>query len=158
MSKDHYKHGFIDQVKYRKRVSKRKRTEREYNVQDNSDIAHKYMKIYCDTNQFPELPFCGTHPKPHGERGLIKNYRLRFDPNLGHGICAISHIPCSCVACTSMLEKPWISGITTKKQARYQPVTNCNYWPVLGSYNNRNKIELTPKSTILHVTRFDVTQ
>ena len=33
------------------------------------------------------------------------------------------------------------------KKARYQPVTNCTYWPVLGSYNNWNIIELTPKST-----------
>ena len=32
------------------------------------------------------------------------------------------------------------------KQASYQPVTNCSYWPVLGSYNNRNIIELTPKA------------
>ena len=38
-------------------------------------------------------------------------------------------------------------GITSKKQARYQPVTNCTYWPVLGSYKNWNIIELTPKST-----------
>ena len=33
------------------------------------------------------------------------------------------------------------------KQARYQPVTNFTYWPVLGSYNNWNIIELTPKLT-----------
>ena len=36
---------------------------------------------------------------------------------------------------------------TLKKQARYQPVTDCTYWPVLGSYNNWNIIQLTPKST-----------
>ena len=46
-----------------------------------------------------------------------------------------------------MLEKPWISCIPSKKQACYQPVTNCTYWPVLGSYKNLNIIELTPKST-----------
>ena len=34
-----------------------------------------------------------------------------------------------------------------KKQARYQPVTNCTYWPVLGSYNNCNIIHITPKLT-----------
>ena len=44
-----------------------------------------------------------------------------------------------------MLDKPWIHGIPSKKKARYQPVTNCTYWPVLGSYNNWNIIELTPK-------------
>ena len=50
-----------------------------------------------------------------------------------------------------MLEKPWISGITLTKQARYQPVTNCTYWPVLGSYNNWNIIDPTPKSTPFEV-------
>ena len=45
-----------------------------------------------------------------------------------------------------MLDKPWISGIRSKKQARYQPVINYTYWPVLGAYNNCNFIELTPKS------------
>ena len=36
---------------------------------------------------------------------------------------------------------------SVKEQARYQPVTNCTYFPVLGSYNNWNIIELTPKPT-----------
>ena len=103
------------------------------------------MKIYCDTNQLPTLPFCGSHPKPHGERGLGKHYNLRFDPNLGHGICAIRRIPCDYSTCTSMFEKPWIYGIQSTKQVRYQPFTNSTYWPVLGPYNNWNIIELTPK-------------
>ena len=46
-----------------------------------------------------------------------------------------------------MLDKHWISVITSKKKSRYQPVTNCTYWSVTGSYNNWNIIELTPKST-----------
>ena len=96
--------------------------------------------MYCDTNQLPTIPFCGSHPKPYGERGLGKYYHLRFDQNLGHGICEICDIPCACVACTSMLYKPWISGIQSIKQARYQPVINCTYWPVLGPYKNYNII------------------
>ena len=32
------------------------------------------------------------------------------------------------------------------KQARYQSVANCTFWPVLGSYKNWNIIELTPRS------------
>ena len=102
--------------------------------------------MYCDTNQSPALPFCGSHPKPHGERGLSKNYHLCFDTKLGHGVCEIIRIPCACVGCTPMLDKPCISGILSTKQARYQPVTNCTYWPVLGSYNNWNIINLTTKS------------
>ena len=86
-------------------------TDRQYHVHDNADVAHQYLKMYCYTNQFPELPFYGPHYKPHGAKGLSKHYNLRFDPKLGMDICAIRRIPCACVACTSMLEKPWISGI-----------------------------------------------
>ena len=145
LSKEHRKHGVIDQVNYGKISIKINWTEREYHVQDNADVAHKYVKIYCDTNQLPALPFCGLHPKPHGARGLSKHYHLRFDTKLVHGICEIIRISCACVGCTPMLDKPWIYGIPSKKQARYQPVTNCTYWPVMGSYKNWNIIERTPK-------------
>ena len=83
--------------------------------------------MYYDTNQFLAFPFCGTHPKPHVERGLSMHYNLRFDTKLGHEICAIRRITCACVGFTSILDTPWISGIPSKKQARYQPVTNFNY-------------------------------
>ena len=101
--------------------------------------------MYCDTNQFQTLPFCGSHPKPHGARGLSKNYHLHFYPKLGHGICEIRRIPRACVACTSMIDKPWIYGIQSTKHARYHIGTNCNYWTFKGSYNNWNIIELAPK-------------
>ena len=122
--KEHRKHGVIDQVKDRKTASKRKWTDREYHIQDNADVVHKDVKMYCDTNQFPTLPFCGPHPNTHGARGLSNHYHLRFYPKLGHGICTIRRIPCACVACTSILDKTWISGISSNKQARYQPVTS----------------------------------
>ena len=63
------------------------------------------------------------------------------------GVCEIRRIPCACVACTSMLDKPWISGIPSDKQDCYKPVTNCTYWPVLGAFNNWNIIQLSSKST-----------
>ena len=57
-------------------------TDRQYRVQDNADFAHKYVKIYCNTNQFPALPFCGPHSKPHSARGLSKHYHfLVLDQN-----------------------------------------------------------------------------
>ena len=80
-------------------------------------LYKKDVKIYCDISQFPALPFCGPHPKPHGARVLSKHYHLRFDPKLSHGICAICHILCACVGFISMPDKPWISGILSKKQA-----------------------------------------
>ena len=100
MSKDDRKHGVIDQGKDRKISSKIKCTDIEYHVQDNADIAHKDVKNYCDTNQFPSLPFCVSHPNPCVARGLGKHYHIRFDPNLGHGIFAVFRIPCAYVSCT----------------------------------------------------------
>ena len=106
----------------------------------------KDLKMYCNTNQFPELPFCGLHSKPHVSRGLSKHYHLSFNPKPGNCVYAIRRIPCSYVACTSMLDKPWISGTTSDKQERYQPVKKCMYWPVLGPFNNWNIIQLSQKS------------
>ena len=45
-----------------------------------------------------------------------------------------------------MPDQPWISGIQSTKQARYQPVINCTYFLVMGPYNNWNIIHLTPTS------------
>ena len=146
LSNDDHKHRVIDQGKDRQIASKRKWTGVEYHVQDNADVSHKYVKMYCDTNQFLALLLCGSYPKPHRTRGLGKHYHVLFDTNIGHGICAILRIPCACVACTSILDQPWISGVQSTKQARYQPVINCTYWTVLGLYNNCNIIQLTPKS------------
>ena len=106
---------------------KRKWTERKYHVQDNAVVELKDVKMYCNTNQSPELLFSGTHSKPDGARGLSKHYHLHFDTKLGMGVCAICCIPCACVACTSMLDKPWIFGISSDKPERYKPVTKCTY-------------------------------
>ena len=46
-----------------------------------------------------------------------------------------------------MLDKPWISGISSDKQERYKPVTKCTYWPLLGAFNNWNIILLSSKLT-----------
>ena len=117
-------------------------TDRKYYVQYNDDVVHKYLRIYCNTNQFPALTFCGPHYKPHGTRGMNNHYHLRFDPKLGNGVCTILCILFDCVACTSMLDKPCISGIPSDDQERYKPVTKCTYWPVLGFFKNWNIIQL----------------
>ena len=122
-------------------------TERKYRVQDNANVEIKDVKMYCNTIKFPELSFSGSHSKPHIERGLIKHYHLCFDTKLSMGVCEINRIPCACVACTPMLEKPWISSISSDKKERYKPVTKCTYWPVLGSFNNWKIILLSQKST-----------
>ena len=43
-------------------------TDRQHHDQDNADVAQKDVKIYCTTNQFPALPFCGTHYKHYGAK------------------------------------------------------------------------------------------
>ena len=83
-----------------KKSIKRKWIDREYHVQDRADVAHKYVKMYCDINQLPELLFGGLHPKPHGSSSLSKHYYLHFYPKLGNGICVIIRMPCAYVACT----------------------------------------------------------
>ena len=64
------KHGVINQWKDIKRASKIKWTDREFHVQDNADVAQKDVIVNCDNNQFPVLPFCGSHLKPHRTRGF----------------------------------------------------------------------------------------
>ena len=91
---EHRQNGDIDQGKSRKISMERKWTERNYHVQDNASVELKDVKIYCNTNKFPALPFCGPHSKPHGARGIGKHYHLSFDPKLGMGKCAICRIPC----------------------------------------------------------------
>ena len=114
---EHRQNCAIDQGKPRKIFMEIKWTERKYHVQDHSSVELKDVKMYCNTNQFPALPFCGPHSKPHGARGIGKHYHLRFYPKLGMGKCAIRRIPCACVACTSMLDKPWVSGISLEKKS-----------------------------------------
>ena len=46
-------HGVIDQGIFKKRANKRNLTEREYHVQNDSDVAHKDVKMFWNTNQFP---------------------------------------------------------------------------------------------------------
>ena len=108
----------------------RKWTEIQYHVQYNAAFEFKDVKMYCNTNQFPSLSFSGPYSESHGARGLSKHYHLRFGPKLGMRVCAICRIPCVCVTCTSMLDKPWMSVMSLDKQERYKPVNKCTYWPL----------------------------
>ena len=74
-------------------------TDRQYHVQDNVDVAHQNVRMYCNTNQLSALPFCGPHSKPHDARGLSNNCNFYFYPILGNGVCVICRTPCACVAC-----------------------------------------------------------
>ena len=108
---EHRQNGVIDQEKSRKGLIFKKWTERKYHVQDNASVELRDVKMYCNTNQFSALPFCGPYSKRHGAMRIGKHYHLRFDPKLVMGKFKIRRIPCACVHCTSMLDKPWISSI-----------------------------------------------
>ena len=45
-------------------------------MQENYDIAHKDVKMFCDINQFPFLVFCVPHQKLHGVRGFVNHYHM----------------------------------------------------------------------------------
>ena len=47
----------------------RKWTDKEYHIKDNADIEHKHMKMCCNRNQFPALPFCVHIPKIMAQGG-----------------------------------------------------------------------------------------
>ena len=85
----------IDQGKDRKQSSKNKWTECEYHVQDRKYLQQKSVKMACASTKFQALSLCGSHEKPHGVRGLSKNYHFRLDTKLGHGKCEITQIPCA---------------------------------------------------------------
>ena len=122
--------------KCRKLASKWKWNEIEYHVQDRKNVSHISLKMLCTTTQFPSLSFCVPHEKPHGVIGLSKIYHLQLDPKSVYGKCAIRIIPCSCIACTTMLDKLWAYVVDPNKQPSYQPVVDCTYCPVLDSFNN----------------------
>ena len=72
-------------------------------MKKNKDVEHQYVKIYCTKNKFTQLPFCGTHNKPHVVRGKNKALSHDFSPKIGHRTCTIHLIPCVCLKCTYTL-------------------------------------------------------
>ena len=65
MKKENIKNGVFDQVKSNEEFMEIKWTERQDHVQDNADVAHQDVIMYCNTNQLPEFDFCGAHYEPH---------------------------------------------------------------------------------------------
>ena len=69
MTKEHQKNGVFDQGKNNKRFMERKCTDRQYHVQYNADVAHQYVKRFCNKNQFPELTFVVYTPNLMAQGG-----------------------------------------------------------------------------------------
>ena len=97
-------------------------------------------------NASPRIIIFSPHEKPHGVKGLSKHYYFQLD-QIGHGKCVIIQIPCACISCTHMLDKPFVVGSDPYRQPRYQLVEYCMHWPVLGYFNNWNIIKFANKTT-----------
>ena len=55
-------------------------------------------------------------------------------------MCAICCILCACSPFKSILDQHWDPGILEQQQPQYQPVKDCTYCPVLGSFKDCNII------------------
>ena len=106
-------------------------------------VNHTDVKMYFVTKQFTTLKCCVPLAKPHGLWGLIKNNHLWLDPKLGHGICEIHQKPSACVSCTTMSDNKWSPGVSRTENPYCQHVLDYKNWPMLGTYNNWNIINLT---------------
>ena len=110
MSNELRRNGIIDDGKHKK-FQEKKWIYREYNMQKTTDVEHQDVQMYCTTNQFPTLSFCGSHKKTHGERILGKHYNMRFFTKIRHGTCVIRCIPCACTQCTPMIYETCYTGV-----------------------------------------------
>ena len=78
-------------------------------------MLHTNMQkcIVTQTN-YQNYHFVVHNPNLVDKKGSSNHSHLRFDPKVGNGVCAIIHIPCACVSCTSIPDKPRISSIPLK--------------------------------------------
>ena len=91
-------------------------------MQHNKYVGHQDVKMYCATNQFPELKLLGPNNKPHGVRGLGKHYHMCFDTKIGHDTCETSCIPFACTLYTYIIDQPRVPGFPSWQQPCYQPI------------------------------------
>jgi hypothetical protein len=58
---------------------------------------------------------------------------------------AARRAPCYCLPCHTQLQEPWVQGVKTSDQPRFQTPAECQYRAVLGHYNDWKIITLRPK-------------
>ena len=76
-------------TKIQKRQSQFKYKSRIYNVQMNSDVNHRGMKIRWNNKLFPLLNVINGKILPYASKGILRHYHYQSDPKLGPGIVAI---------------------------------------------------------------------
>ena len=108
-----------------------------YNVQRNSYVNKRSIKVIQNITLFPSLNFIKGIISPYGSKGIPRHYHYCSDPNLGPVIVTIRRILCSCHYCTTILYISWDSK--TKEAVnhhRYGRVYNFKYSQIIGCHNN----------------------
>mmetsp|Transcript_22912 Transcript_22912/g.76909 ORF Transcript_22912/g.76909 Transcript_22912/m.76909 type:complete len:368 (+) Transcript_22912:205-1308(+) len=74
--------------------------------------------------------------------GLMNQYNMRADPDLGIGYIALRRAPCVCAPCLEQLKKPWVPSEPKTQQPRYARNTECALWPVFEGANDWKVVQL----------------
>lgn len=85
-----------------------------------------------------------------GHDGLMGNFNLRTDPELGPrqglGRAMVRRCACGCDACKVQLELRWLPGLPVEQQPRYASSRDCKYATIFEGLNDWRLVELEPKT------------
>ena len=120
-------------------------------VDDNFESSHVQHKALCGVgDMFYKLPHNHQHhTKPYVVHGLIRNYHLQFDLELGQGKCEIRHIPCVYNSYTDHLDFIWIPTYSDDKKPRYKLPKHYFHSNILSELSECNIITLINRDTYL---------
>ena len=82
-----------------------------YNVQSNSDVNHRGMKIRRNNKKFPSINAINSKTSPYGSKNILRYYHYQSDPKLGSGIVTMKRITCNCHAFKTILSLSYHSKI-----------------------------------------------
>ena len=99
--------GLKSSTKIQKIQSRLKYQPRTYNVQRNSDVDNRGMKMKWNNKLFSSLNIINGKTFPYSSKGILRHYHYWSDPKLGLIIFSIRMIPCSFHACTAILSLFW---------------------------------------------------
>ena len=107
------------------------------NVQRNSDVNHRGMKIIRNNENFPLLNVINGKTSTFGIMGILRHYHYWSDPKFGPGIVEMRRIPHNFHARTTISSISWDSKIKEAvNQPRYGRVNNFESSQILGCHNN----------------------
>ena len=81
--------GYKGSTKIQKIESLFKYQSRIYNIERNSDVNHRGMKMRCNNKRFPSLHFINSKTSPYGSKIVLRHNHYPSYPKLCPGIVAI---------------------------------------------------------------------